>query len=41
MLAAMSFGYWLYTNRASYAAPIESLAVMPFANASGLPFYES
>jgi serine/threonine protein kinase/tetratricopeptide (TPR) repeat protein len=35
LLAAIGFGYWLYTNRASNAARIESLAVMPFANASG------
>jgi eukaryotic-like serine/threonine-protein kinase len=35
LLAAISFGYWLYTNRGSNAARIESLAVMPFANASG------
>jgi serine/threonine-protein kinase len=34
MLAAIGL-YWLYTNRASDAARIESLAVMPFSNASG------
>jgi len=35
LLAAISFGYWLYTNRASNAAAIESIAVLPFVNASG------
>jgi serine/threonine-protein kinase len=35
LLAAIGFGYWFYTNRSSSTARIESLAVMPFANASG------
>jgi serine/threonine protein kinase/tetratricopeptide (TPR) repeat protein len=35
LLAAIGFGYWSYTRRASNAAPIESLAVLPFVNESG------
>jgi serine/threonine protein kinase/tetratricopeptide (TPR) repeat protein len=35
LLATIGFGYWRYTNRASNAAPIETLAVLPFTNASG------
>jgi serine/threonine protein kinase/Tfp pilus assembly protein PilF len=35
LLAAISFGYWLHTNRTSNAAAIESIAVLPFINESG------
>jgi len=35
LLAAFGFGYWIYHSRASRQAPIESIAVMPFVNASG------
>jgi TolB-like protein/Tfp pilus assembly protein PilF len=35
LLAAIGFGYWLYTRGTSNAARIESLAVLPFVNASG------
>jgi eukaryotic-like serine/threonine-protein kinase len=35
LLAAIGFGYWLYTNRAPNAAQIESIAVLPFVNESG------
>ena len=35
LLSAIGFGYWRYANRASNVAAIESLAVMPFVNASG------
>ncbi|CAN5820413.1 serine/threonine-protein kinase [soil metagenome] len=35
LLAAISLGYWLYTNRVSNTAQIESLAVLPFVNESG------
>src|SRR5207249_11410270 len=35
LLAAIGFAYWLYTNRTSNTAPIQSLAVLPFINESG------
>ncbi|MDQ3666610.1 MAG: protein kinase [Acidobacteriota bacterium] len=35
LIAAIGFGYWLYTNRASNAASIESIAVLPFVNEGG------
>ena len=35
LFAAIGFGYWFFSNRISNAAPIESIAVMPFVNASG------
>jgi TolB-like protein/Flp pilus assembly protein TadD len=35
LLAAIGFGYWIYNGRVSRLAPIESIAVMPFVNASG------
>ena len=35
LLAAFGFGYWAYHSRASPSSPIESIAVMPFVNASG------
>jgi TolB-like protein/Tfp pilus assembly protein PilF len=35
LLAAIAFSYWIYNRRASLSAPIESIAVMPFVNASG------
>ena len=35
LLATIGVGYWVYTNRHSNAAPIESIAVLPFQNASG------
>jgi serine/threonine-protein kinase len=35
LLATMAFGYWLYNHRAATPAQIESIAVLPFVNASG------
>src|SRR5437667_2381550 len=35
LLAAIAFGYWFYDHRASSLAQIESIAVLPFVNASG------
>jgi serine/threonine-protein kinase len=35
LLAALAFGYWFYEIRASSLAQIESIAVLPFVNASG------
>jgi serine/threonine protein kinase/Flp pilus assembly protein TadD len=35
LLVAIGFGYWLYNYRASKPAQIESIAVLPFVNASG------
>jgi eukaryotic-like serine/threonine-protein kinase len=35
LLATIGFGYLLYTRSTSNAAPIESIAVMPFVNESG------
>src|SRR3989442_10610119 len=35
LLAAIGFGYWFYAHRASNLARIESIAVLPFVNASG------
>jgi TolB-like protein/Flp pilus assembly protein TadD len=35
LLAAVGLGYWFYSNRSAVAAQIESIAVMPFVNASG------
>src|SRR2546429_3264824 len=35
LLATIGVSYWIYTNRASHLAPIESIAVMPFQNTSG------
>ena len=34
LLVAIGFGYWIYHSRASGSATIESIAVMPFVNAS-------
>src|SRR5207247_10121921 len=34
LLAAIGFGYWFYAHRGSNLAPIESIAVLPFVNAS-------
>ena len=41
LLAAIGFSYWLYNSRALRLAPIESIAVMPFINASGNSDVES
>jgi eukaryotic-like serine/threonine-protein kinase len=35
LLAAIGFGYWFYTHRWSKPTQIESIAVLPFVNASG------
>ena len=35
LLAAIGFGYWFYNHRLSKPAQIESIAVLPFVNASG------
>jgi TolB-like protein/Flp pilus assembly protein TadD len=35
LLAAVAFGYWLYNRRGSNLGQIESIAVLPFVNASG------
>src|SRR5207249_9299905 len=35
LLAAVGFGYWFSARRASNATQIESIAVLPFVNASG------
>jgi serine/threonine-protein kinase len=35
LLAAIGFGYWFYSHRWSTPAQIESIAVLPFVNASG------
>jgi len=35
LIAAIGFGLWFSGNRPSDAAPIESIAVLPFVNASG------
>jgi serine/threonine protein kinase/tetratricopeptide (TPR) repeat protein len=35
LLVVIGFGYWLYNHRASKPAQIESVAVLPFVNASG------
>jgi serine/threonine-protein kinase len=35
LLAAIGFGYWFYNHRWSKPAQIESIAVLPFINASG------
>ena len=35
LLAAVGFGYWFFARRASNATQIESIAVLPFVNASG------
>jgi TolB-like protein len=35
ILAAASVGYWFYTHRTSTTKQIESIAVLPFQNASG------
>jgi serine/threonine protein kinase len=35
LLAAVGFGYWFYKRRLSEPAQIESIAVLPFVNASG------
>ena len=35
LLAAVGFGYWFSVRRASNATQIESIAVLPFVNASG------
>src|SRR5438128_12380389 len=32
LLVAIGFAYWRYANRTSNAAPIQSLAVLPFIN---------
>ena len=34
-LASIGLGYLFFTGRSSFAAPIESIAVLPFENASG------
>ena len=40
LLAAPGFGYWFYNHRSSTATQIESIAVLPFQNASGNPDLE-
>jgi len=35
LLAAIGLGDWFFASRASHSAPIESIAVLPFQNASG------
>jgi serine/threonine-protein kinase len=35
LLAAIGFGYWFYNRRLSRPVQIESIAVLPFVNASG------
>src|SRR3989454_1304376 len=35
LLAVIGFSYWFYAHRASNLAQIESIAVLPFVNASG------
>ncbi len=35
LFAAIGLGYWFFANRSTTAAPIESIAVLPFANESG------
>ncbi|MCA1622922.1 MAG: protein kinase [Acidobacteria bacterium] len=35
LLAAIGLGYWFFPSRSSGAAPISSIAVLPFENASG------
>jgi serine/threonine protein kinase/Flp pilus assembly protein TadD len=40
LLGALGFGYWFYNHRSSTATQIESIAVLPFQNASGNPDVE-
>src|SRR2546430_10800194 len=35
LFAAVVFGYWFFTRSSTNAAPIESIAVLPFKNESG------
>ncbi len=35
LVAVIGFGYWFFANRSINSAPIESIAVLPFQNASG------
>ena len=40
LLAAVGFGYWFFAHRSANATQIESIAVLPFVNASGNPDVE-